>query len=250
MPKTSYRKSSDSPYYYLIVSSSDRSKWMAIDSYKNNDLGITLPERYPSSGSSGSNTPIPNKINDIIKIAQRTQPVTRSDPLTLDLDGDGLETTGFNATTPIYFDHDVNGIKEGTGWVLPDDGLLVLDRNGNGIIDNGTELFGDHTPLAAGGNAVDGFAALTAEDSNLNGKIDAGDTNFNNLKVWRDLNQDGTSQPNELYTLAAQNIATINLTQIAHSQLLPNGNQIADLSCHKTNHIRQATPNTYYRLAA
>ncbi|NOT83336.1 MAG: hypothetical protein HOP02_00850 [Methylococcaceae bacterium] len=140
-----------------------------------------------------------------------------------------METTGFNASNPIYFDHDVNGAKEGTGWVLPDDGLLVLDRNGNGLIDNGTELFGDHTPLTAGGNAVDGFAALAPEDSNLNGKIDAGDTNFNNLRVWRDLNQDGISQPNELSTLAAQNIATINLTQIAHSQLLPNGNQIADL---------------------
>ena len=43
------------------------------------------------------------------------------------------------------FDHNSNGFAESTGWAKPDDGLLVLDRNNNGIIDNGTELFGDNT---------------------------------------------------------------------------------------------------------
>ncbi|MCX7086904.1 MAG: hypothetical protein NTV00_02500 [Methylococcales bacterium] len=156
-------------------------------------------------------------------------PALKIDPLILDLDGDGLETSGFSTTAPIYFDLDANGVKEGTGWVLADDGLLALDRNGNGVIDNGTELFGDHTPLASGGNAVDGFAALTQEDTNQNGKVEAGDAHFNSLMIWRDLNQDGISQANELFTLASQNIAAINVTQIAHSQLLSNGNQLADL---------------------
>lgn len=76
--------------------------------------------------------------------------IQRRDPLTLDLDGDGLETTGVNATNPIMFDHDGDGVSTATGWVLPDDGFLVLDRNGNGQIDNGTELFGDSTPLDTG----------------------------------------------------------------------------------------------------
>lgn len=218
---------------WLLVSNSDRTKTISIGNYDkgSNSLGIHLEDGSNGGGSGGNSShEIPPKINDTFKVAQRVQTETRgSDPITLDLDSDGLETTAFNAAAPIYFDHDVNGVKEGTGWVLPDDGLLVLDRNGNGVIDNGTELFGDHTPLAGGGNAIDGFAALGREDSNLDGKIDASDAHFNNLKIWRDLNQDGISQSNELFTLATQNIASINLTQIAHSQLLANGNQIADL---------------------
>ena len=81
------------------------------------------------------------------------------DPLVLDLDGDGIETVGVNATTHILFDHNNDGIKTGTGWVNGDDGLLVLDRNGNGIIDNGSELFGDGTTVN-GIKATDGFSAL------------------------------------------------------------------------------------------
>jgi hypothetical protein len=76
--------------------------------------------------------------------------VFRRDPLILDLDGDGIETVGVDPNNPILFDHDGDGIKNGTGWVKPDDGFLVLDRNGNGVIDNGTELFGDSTPPERG----------------------------------------------------------------------------------------------------
>jgi hypothetical protein len=85
--------------------------------------------------------------------------IARYDPLVLDLDGDGIETVGVNATTHILFDHNNDGIKTGTGWVNGDDGLLVLDRNGNGVIDNGSELFGDGT-MVNGIKATDGFSAL------------------------------------------------------------------------------------------
>src|SRR5262249_23306920 len=73
--------------------------------------------------------------------------VPRRDPLTLDLDGDGIESVGINSTNPITFDHDGDGIRTGTGWISSDDGFLVLDRNGNGTIDSGRELFGDSTPV-------------------------------------------------------------------------------------------------------
>jgi hypothetical protein len=151
-------------------------------------------------------------INDLFNAAQNW--VQRLDPLTLDLDGDGLETTGFTAANPIYFDHDLNGIKEGTGWVKADDGFLVLDRNGNGTIDNGLELFGDHTLLATGGFANDGFAALAQEDTNHDGKVDATDVRFAELRVWRDLNQNGLSEANELFTLNSLGIAAINVVSI------------------------------------
>ena len=127
--------------------------------------------------------------------------VPRRDPLVLDLDGDGIETTSTRDGTVILFDHDGDGIKTGTGWVKPDDGWLVLDRNGNGTIDTGRELFGVDTRKSNGQLATDGFDALKDLDANGDGKIDAADSVFANLRIWRDLNQDGTSQANELSRL-------------------------------------------------
>ena len=155
--------------------------------------------------------------------------IQRSDPLTLDLDADGLETVGINTTTPILFDHNADGVKTATGWVKSDDAFLVFDRNNNGLIDNGRELFGDSTQLYAGGLAADGFAALAQEDTNADGLVNAADANWTKLKLWRDLNQDGISQSNELLTLASQNITALKVAKTANSQTLGNGNQIADL---------------------
>ena len=149
----------------------------------------------------------------------------------LDLDGDGLETVG-PAQSGVFFDHDASGIKTGTGWVKSDDGFLVMDRNGNGVIDNGRELFGDATPLYAGGTAADGFAALAQEDSNGDGKITSADSKWSNLRIWRDLNQDGVSQANELSTMQNAGIAGINVAKTASSVTLANGNQIADVGAY------------------
>jgi archaellum component FlaG (FlaF/FlaG flagellin family) len=162
-------------------------------------------------------------------LAARTVAPLRTDPLILDLDGDGLETVGINSGNPILFDHDGDGVKAATGWANSDDAFLVLDRNGNGSIDSGRELFGDSTPLAAGGTAADGFAALAEEDTNGDGKVDSLDARFVNLRLWRDLNQDGISQADELFTLASQSITSLNVAKTANSQVLANGNEIADL---------------------
>jgi hypothetical protein len=173
-----------------------------------------------------------HQIADFFSAAQHF--VQRRDPLTLDLDGDGIETIPPSSTNPILFDHDGDGVKSGTGWIKPDDGFLVLDRNGNGTIDDGTELFGDSTPLldTAGnvtGKAVDGFDALAQQDSNGDGVVNSSDANWNNLRVWQDLNQDGISQANELKTLDELGIASINVGKTEHSKVLPGGNEIADL---------------------
>jgi len=115
----------------------------------------------------------------------------QADPLVLDLDGDGIETVGDDAE--ILFDHTADGLKKGTGWVAADDGMLVLDRNENGTIDTGRELFGDNTLLADGEKARDGFEALKDFDVNDDGIIDASDDIFEQLQVWQDGNQDGIS---------------------------------------------------------
>lgn len=166
--------------------------------------------------------------SDKFKAASTLKP-PKVDPLVFDLDGDGIETTGISETNPIMFDVNADGVATSTGWVSADDALLALDRNGNGTIDNGAELFGDATPLSAGGVAVDGFDALADLDSNSDGVIDANDTEFANLRLWRDLNQDGVSQSNELFTLAALNVASINVASTEHLAELANGNQLADL---------------------
>ncbi|HGM7342700.1 TPA: calcium-binding protein, partial [Stenotrophomonas maltophilia] len=151
--------------------------------------------------------------------------VPRRDPLALDLDGDGIETVGVRAG--VLFDHDGDGVRQGTGWIGPDDGLLVLDRNGNGRIDNGTELFGVDTPLPDGSQPRSGFAALSSLDSNGDGIFDARDARFADVRVWRDLNQDGISQATELFTLEGLGIASIGLTpHSVDDQNLGNGNII------------------------
>jgi hypothetical protein len=123
-------------------------------------------------------------------------------PLVLDLDGDGVEITSISTSTA-YFDLNQNGFAERTAWISPDDAFLALDRNGNGAIDDLSELFG--------GAEVDGFTTLSAHDSNHDGFIDAGDAVFGNLLVWRDLDGDGLTDAGELNGLSQTGVSRIAL---------------------------------------
>ena len=125
------------------------------------------------------------------------------DPLVLDLDGDGIELTSRSAGS-LRFDLDGDGFAEPTGWVLPDDGLLALDINGNGTIDDISELFGSPTQS--------GYAELAAHDGNADQVIDAADAVFADLRVWQDANRDGVTDAGELKTLAEAGITSIGLT--------------------------------------
>ncbi|MEW5819914.1 MAG: calcium-binding protein, partial [Cyanobacteriota bacterium] len=148
-----------------------------------------------------------NPIANIIDLFK--QALGTISPLILDLDNDGVETLSINEGT--YFDHNADGFSELTGWASPDDGLLVLDINDNGLIDSGRELFGEHTLLSNGEEASGGFEALAELDSNLDGKIDANDTQFSDLKIWIDANSDGITDSGELHTLGELNIESISL---------------------------------------
>jgi Ca2+-binding RTX toxin-like protein len=147
------------------------------------------------------------------------------DPILLDLDGNGLETVGLAAN--VYFDHDGDGVLTKTGWAGPNDALLVWDRNANGSIDTGAELFGDFTPLPNGTLAPNGFAALAALDANGDGILDASDPAFAELKLWRDTSQDGQTGAGELISLADAGIVSLNLANTLKNQRLANGNTLA-----------------------
>lgn len=86
----------------------------------------------------------------------------------------------------------------------------MRDLNADGVINDGTELFGDHTKLKNGQNAATGFAALADLDDNADGRIDASDTAFSTLRVWRDTDNDGITDAGELVALDSVGITAIN----------------------------------------
>lgn len=156
-----------------------------------------------------------------------------TDPLVLDLDNDGIETIGINSTV-VVFDHNGDGIKTGTGWVTSDDGFLVLDRNGNGTIDTGAELFGVDTVRVDGTWATDGFDALSDLDSNADGIFDASDEAFALVQIWRDFNQNGISAVDELFSLSELGIVSIDLNASSQNVNLGNGNVQTATAAHLT----------------
>ncbi|PXW89919.1 hemolysin type calcium-binding protein, partial [Nitrosomonas sp. Nm84] len=157
----------------------------------------------------------------------------RTDPLVLDLDNDGIETIGIN-NPAILFDHDSDGIRTGTGWVKSDDGFLVLDRNNNGTIDSGRELFGVDTIKSNGSRASNGFDALSDLDSNADQLFDQNDSEFAHVRVWRDLNQNGISTSNELFSLPQLGIISIKLNATNQNVNLGNGNVQTATAAHLT----------------
>jgi hypothetical protein len=129
-------------------------------------------------------------------------------PVVLDLAGlgrfDGLELGESN----VRYDLKGDGHKLVTGWVKPTMGLLALDRNGNGRIDSGAELFGEHS---AGHVYRNGYQALAALDANADGMISAVDTQFGKLVVWQDANANGVSEPGELKPLGFYGITAVSV---------------------------------------
>ena len=125
----------------------------------------------------------------------------------LDLNSDGVKT--LSVQDGVSFDLFGTGKKVSTGWVSADDGLLVLDRNGDGVINDGSELFGSATALANGQKASDGYAALRDLDSNQDGVMNSGDAAFTNLKVWVDADSDGVTDSGELQSLGSLGIRSV-----------------------------------------
>ncbi|MBQ3543709.1 MAG: DUF2974 domain-containing protein, partial [Lachnospiraceae bacterium] len=131
------------------------------------------------------------------------------DPLVIDLDFDGFELK--NVEDGVFFDNDNKGHVEKTQWVSSDDGLLALDLNMDGLINDGSELFGTSTVMPDGTLAKSGFEALSQYDDNNDGVIDEEDKVYEKLLVWQDKNSNGISEADELKTLKDMGIKSISL---------------------------------------
>jgi Ca2+-binding RTX toxin-like protein len=204
----------------LLLRRSGSDDWVNIRNYSTGDLGLNLYGR-PLSQTAPS-LPDPSAIAARIR-AQVSSAKQTVSPLILDLDGDGVETTHISAGT--HFDHDGNGFAEATGWVGAQDGLLVMDRNANGRIDNGHELFGNNTLLPDGSYASNGFAALAALDGNGDGKVSAADSAWSQLRVWKDANANAVADVGELLTLAAAGVSSIATACSPLHAIEANGNE-------------------------
>lgn len=131
-----------------------------------------------------------------------------STPIVLSLHG-GYHMT--SAADGVLFDIDADGNAEQIAWTEPRSqvGFLALDRNGNGTIDSGAELFGNSTTLASGARALNGFEALDDLDSNRDGRIDASDPSWQSLLLWLDANHDGTSTTAEMIPIPTSDVSAI-----------------------------------------
>ncbi len=131
------------------------------------------------------------------------------DPLIIDLQNDGIDLVSID--NGVYFDLDNNGFAEKTAWIGIQDGFLAMDRNGNGKIDNGGELFGDQVTLIDGSKSNSGFEALQELDDNEDDAITEEDEAFDDLLVWVDANHNGRTDAGELNSLSYWNIQSISL---------------------------------------
>jgi trimeric autotransporter adhesin len=147
-----------------------------------------------------------------------SQTTEHFNPIGIDLNGDGLGTIA-ESSSGVYFDIDgtadlgakLQGINaphylKHTAWLNNQDGLLILDKNINGTIDDGEELFSNSTV----NEQNRGIASLAVIDADGNGSIDAGDAVFGSLRVWQDKNSNGQLDAGEVKSLSALGISSLN----------------------------------------
>ena len=134
-------------------------------------------------------------------------------PILIDAKNQGFHLT--NLPSGVKFTFGANLLQ--TSWTNPDysNAWLALDRNGNGVIDDASELFGNLTPQPAGPHP-NGYKALAVFDDpknggNGNGKIDPGDAIWPSLRLWIDRNHNGISEPSELIPLSEAGVFSISL---------------------------------------
>jgi hypothetical protein len=154
------------------------------------------------------------------------EPYCPATPIVVDVLGQGFHFTGMAVGVKFTF----NGSLLQTSWTDArySNAWLALDRNGNGVIDDASELFGELTPQPSSLHP-NGYKALAVFDDpryggNGNGRIDPGDAVYPLLRLWIDRNHDGVSQPDELLSLAEAGIFAIGLDYVESDRMDQFGN--------------------------
>ena len=192
-------------------------------SFMTNDGDLSKSERDKCLGYLSDNDSSLGEIGEKFTDS-KTSGIYAIDPLLIDLDGNGIETTPL--TDGMMMDHDKDGFKELSAWVGGNDGILVYDKNKNGYIDNGNELFGDNYVKSDGTVATSGFDALSDLDTNKDGVINSSDENFSDLQV---IKADGS-----IISIEEAGIESINLTYQSKGDVDVNGNKLLGLGSYTT----------------
>ena len=150
---------------------------------------------------------VPNSPDECLDLGSGT-------PILLDLDRNWFQLS----SGPADFDLDADGWPEAITWVASGtrDAFLYLDRNGNGLVDDGSELFGDSTLLSSGHKAKHGYEALAEFDliengGNADGVLDSADAVFEDLGAWIDSDANGIHEPHESKSLAEAGVLSLDL---------------------------------------
>jgi hypothetical protein len=173
-------------------------------------------------------------------------------PVLLDLNGDGhidlrpLDINALATGSSVTFDWNGDGARDGTAWVGPQDGFLAIDlasdgqAGPNGVIDQSKELAfsewaSDDQAAANGGSVSDLDGLRLVFDSNHDNVLDANDDRWNEFRVWRDANQNGTTDDGELLTMSEAGVKLVNLLQSTEgSQSFADGSAITGTSSYQT----------------
>ncbi|WP_165356314.1 tandem-95 repeat protein [Sphingosinicella sp. BN140058] len=213
-----YESSDGTIYVYnkaagtLTVTSNGES--ITINGFSNGEAGIRLKETRPD----------------------QQQAECQRDPLIIDLNGD-RELVEELYDSRAYFDLDNDGFAEHVAWALPEDGLLALDRNGDGRISSGAELFGTGRTTSHGNrpeqDGTDGFTELSKLDTNRDKVIDSSDAQYGELRIWQDADGDAVTDAGELKSLAELGIVSISLKTQASNDI--------DCGCDGTEVVSMST---------